>query len=192
MNTILKLVVRLSIFIILQYAKQSFPCSLAFSIPSAVKSADGSNIPFIVPSDIAYDDLHIMIAEKLRCFPGLLRLRYRLESDKPRTSATSLQSTDEMRFFLERMRGLIVPQRLPSGKISSRTLKPVCVYFEDAADEKDTSVLNSKSGGSKKVRHTVSPLLLFDLLGITGYIWNVPFICCFDKLIRQQNESPPG
>jgi len=81
-------------------------------IHAAVKSSDGSNTPFVVQLDVSFDGLRIAVAEKLRCFPGLLKLRYRLESDKPKASATSIQSDDELKFFINRMRGLIVPQRL--------------------------------------------------------------------------------
>jgi hypothetical protein len=56
----------------------------------------------------------------------------------------SIQSDEELGFFKECMRGLIVPQRLPSGKISSRALKPVHMYFEDGAHDE-------KSGSLKKV-----------------------------------------
>jgi hypothetical protein len=82
------------------------------------------------------------------CFPGLLKLRYQLESDKPKASATSIQSDNELKFFINRMRGLIVPQRLPSGKISSRVLKPVLVYFEDAGEEKEVMVTNKSTTSS--------------------------------------------
>jgi hypothetical protein len=122
-----------------------------FSIHAAVKSSDGSNTPFVVQSDVTFDGLRIAVSEKLRCFPGLLKLRYRLESDKPKASATSIQLNDELKFFINRMRGLIVPQRLPSGKISSRVLKPVLVYFEDAGEEKEVMVTNKSTTSSKKV-----------------------------------------
>src|SRR5215510_13447362 len=72
-----------------------------FTIPSAIKCADGSNVPFAVPSTITFDDLRQMVAEKLRRFPGLLRLRYRLDSDKPKAGATSIQSDEELDLFKE-------------------------------------------------------------------------------------------
>lgn len=107
-----------------------------------MKSPDGSNIPFIVQSDVTWENLRIIVAEKLRCFPGLLKLRYRLESDRAKAGATSIHSEEELNFFKDRMRALIVPQRLPSGKISTRALKPVLVYFEDANEENVTITSN--------------------------------------------------
>jgi hypothetical protein len=81
---------------------------LAFNIPSAVKCPDGSNVPFTVPSTVTYDKLYIMVARKLKRFPGLMNLQYHLESDKPRTGATSIQS-EELALFKEHLRALIVP-----------------------------------------------------------------------------------
>jgi hypothetical protein len=118
-----------------------------------VKSPDGSNIPFVVWSDVTWENLCIIVAEKLRCFPGLLKLRYRLESDRAKAGATSIHSEEELNFFKDRMRALIVPQRLPSGKISTRALKPVLVYFEDANEENVTITSNkaASAASSKKV-----------------------------------------
>jgi hypothetical protein len=93
----------------------------------------------------------MLVAEKLKCFPGLLQLRYRLDTDKPRTSATSIRTEDELEIFRDRMRLLLVPQRLASGNISTRMLKMVCVCFEDAADDTITR-LGESNGISKKVR----------------------------------------
>lgn len=123
-----------------------------FNISAVVKRRDGSNCPFTVSSSTKFDDLKILIAEKLRCFPGLLELRYRLDTDKQKAAATSIQTTEEFVIFKDRMRTLIVPQKLPSGKLSTRVLKPVTVSFEDGADS-DTPVPshNSSQSGEKKV-----------------------------------------
>ena len=123
-----------------------------FSISAVVKKRDGSNCPFTVPSSMKFDDLRILIAEKLRCFPGLLELRYRLDTDKQKAAATSIQTPEEFGIFKDRMRSLIVPQRLPSGKLSTRALKPVTVSFEDRADSDiPTTSHNSSHHGEKKV-----------------------------------------
>jgi hypothetical protein len=124
----------------------------AFNIPSAVKLRDGSYVPFSVPSAITLDALRYLVAEKLGCFPGLVRLRYRLDSDKQKAGATSIQSEEELRIFTDRMRLLIVPQKLPSGKISTRVLKPVRVDFEDAAAEGGTQEAPASKVAGKKVR----------------------------------------
>lgn len=120
-----------------------------FNISAVVKKRDGSNCPFTVHSSMKFDDLKILVAEKIRCFPGLLELRYRLDTDKQKAAATSIQTPEEFRIFKDRMRTLIVPQKLPSGKLSTRVLKPVTVAFEDGADS-DIPAPNH-SGGEKKV-----------------------------------------
>jgi hypothetical protein len=93
-----------------------------------------------------------MVAEKLRRFPGLLQLRYQLENDK-KAGATSIQSDEELNFFKEHMRALIVPRKLARGGMSNRVLKPVRVCFEDAADHDESGVKDArvagKAGGKK-------------------------------------------
>jgi hypothetical protein len=100
-----------------------------------------------VPSTIGYDELYIMIAGKLRSSPSFLHLQYWLESDKPKTGAVSIQSDDELVLFEACMRPLIVPQQLPSGKISTRSLKPVSIFFEDATTA--ASAKTAKNSGKK-------------------------------------------
>jgi hypothetical protein len=116
-------------------------------------------VPFSIVSNITFDNLRTVVAEKLRRYPGLVQLRYRLDSDKQNVGATSIQSVEELNLFKEHMRVRIVPQRLASGKISSRALRPVRVYFEDADDEnsygaKDTTTTGK--AGSKKVSRYIS------------------------------------
>ena len=74
-------------------------------------------------------------------------LQYRLSSDNTKIGAISIQTNEELLFFKERLRQMIVPPRLANGKASSRTPKPVLVYFEDASETKETPT----SSGSKKV-----------------------------------------
>jgi hypothetical protein len=126
-------------------------CWAAFKIPSAVKCSDGTYAPFTIASTISYDGLHILIAEKLRCFPGLMKLQYRLDSDKAKTGATSIRSDEELSIFKERMRRLIVPQRLPSGKISTRPLREVRVCFEDAGEQAAGKDISAGKTAGKKV-----------------------------------------
>ena len=114
----------------------------------------------------------MLVAEKLRCFPGLLKLRYRLDTDRQMANATSIQSEEEFAIFIDRMRSLIVPQRLPSGKISSRVLKPVTVCFKDGANS-DSSGQNSaktSQNGTKKVRLVFFYLSFADLGRTEGII----------------------
>ena len=122
-----------------------------FNISAVVKKRDGSNCPFTVPSSIELTNLKILIAEKLHCFPGLLELRYRLDTDKQKAPATSIQTAEEFTIFKDRMRTLIVPQKLPSGKLSTRALKPVTVSFEDRAESDIPAPSHNSSHGEKKV-----------------------------------------
>jgi hypothetical protein len=107
-----------------------------------------------------FNALKMIVAEKLRRFPGLLELRYRLDTDKQKAAATSIQTVEEFEIFKDRMRSLIVPQRLPSGKLSTRVLKPVTVSFEDGADSDIPAPSRNSShtsqSGEKKVRFIVS------------------------------------
>jgi hypothetical protein len=69
---------------------------------------------------------------------------------------TSIQTPDELKLFIEQMKQLIVPQRLPSGRISARALKPVRVLFEDATEEP----VECEAGGSKPAGKQVSSFKL--------------------------------
>jgi hypothetical protein len=131
-----------------------------FSIPSAIKCKDGSYAPVEVTSTITYEPLLKAIAEELNRFPGLIELRYRLEGDKPKVGATTIKSEVQLEHFKQRMRLLIVPQRLANGKISQRQLKPIRVYFEDAAEdiiERSGKNLQNKSA-ENKVRHGLATI----------------------------------
>jgi hypothetical protein len=130
-----------------------------------VKTSNGSNMPFAVPSSTTYDDLRILVAEKLRRFPGLVQLRYRLESDRPKAGATSIQSEEEFGYFMEHMRMLIVPPRTQSGKKSARALKPIRVYFEDAADT-DGGVGPNEASSNKKVSVLIPSIYLSRLIDL--------------------------
>ena len=79
----------------------------------------------------------------------LPRLCYRLENNKPKIGATSIQTDEELDLFKECMRVLIVPQKLPNGKISTQILKPVRVYFEDATDEHAAEIPMGKTVAKK-------------------------------------------
>ena len=124
----------------------------AFKIPSSVKYSDGSNAPLTIFSTVTLDELKIIIAEKLHRFPGLIQLRYRLDTDKPKAGATSIRTEEELELFKERMRVLIVPRKLSSGKTSSRALKQFTVVFEDAAEEGAANEAQTKKTTGKKVR----------------------------------------
>ncbi|KAI6125920.1 hypothetical protein EDD16DRAFT_1517042 [Pisolithus croceorrhizus] len=130
----------------------------AFDIQCAVCLPDGGNSPFKILSTVTLDELHIAVSEKLHCFPGLVSLHYRLDSDKAKFGAMSIQSEEELDLFKMRMHGLIVPQHLPSGKLSTHPLKAILVFFEDVstADAKNPST----AGNSNKAAMRSSQKLL--------------------------------
>ena len=119
---------------------------LAFDISGVVCRQDGANAPITVPSTTTLDKLRIAVAEKLGRFPGLVVLQYRLSYDNAKIGAISIQTNEELLLFKQRLRKIIVPPRLANGKVSTRTPKPVLVYFEDASIETPTS---SGSTGKK-------------------------------------------
>lgn len=123
------------------------PLKCSFVIQGAVRQSDGSNSPLQIPSGITLDGLRIAVAEKLGRFPGLVKLRYRLDSDKAKAGTISIQNDDELAMFKDRMRSLIVPPRLANGKPSNRPLKNVLIYFEDA-DVEDPALNNSHKMGA--------------------------------------------
>ena len=99
---------------------------------------------------MSLDTLRIAVAEKLGRFPGLVVLQYRLSNDNAKIGSISIQTCDKLQIFKERLRKMIVPPLLANGKVSTRTLKPVLVYFEDASSEMRETPL-ATSSGSKKV-----------------------------------------
>ena len=128
------------------YASQNY--HTAFVIQCATRQPDGSNSPFEISSATSFDDLRNLVSEKLGRFPGLLRLCYRLDSDKVKSGATSIQTEMEFKIFKDRMRNLIVPPVLSNGKKSTRPMKKVVVCFEDGSttDQQSTNpVTGNKS-----------------------------------------------
>lgn len=122
-----------------------------FTIQCTVKDSNGSNVPFSIPSTITLNELYTLVASKSVYDKGSLRLRYRLESDKAKAGATSIGSNEELDIFTQRMRPLIVPQRLANGKISTRALKAIVVHFEDAMVAEENNKVAQHKGKVKKV-----------------------------------------
>jgi hypothetical protein len=120
-----------------------------------VKGRDGSYIPFNIESSTTFDNFCILIGQKTNSFPGLLRLQYRLDTDKPKSPWTSIRSEEELKMFISKMRPLIVPAKLANGQKSTRVLKAFTVYLqdvsEDAAKEGTAAPTRSDKGSSKKV-----------------------------------------
>jgi hypothetical protein len=119
-----------------------------------VKNADGGNSPFTIESSISFENLRNTVAEKIGRHPNVVRLQYKLANDKVKAPTTSIQNNDELQIFMERMRILLVPQRLASGKFSKRVpTKNTMVCFEDAAVVEGKKVESSDaSKGKKKVQ----------------------------------------
>ncbi|KAI6096096.1 hypothetical protein EDD16DRAFT_1720267 [Pisolithus croceorrhizus] len=124
------------------------PEMCAFDIQCAVCLPDGGNSPFKISSTVTLDELRIAVSEKLHRFPGLVSLRYQLDSDKAKFGATSIQSEEELDLFKTRMCGLIVPQRLANGKLSTCLLKAILIFFEDVSTV-DTKNPSTASNGNK-------------------------------------------
>jgi len=129
-------------------------CLLVFKIPSLAKSTDGSNSPFVIESSITLKELCNTIAERLGRHPNVIQLRYKLANDKVKAPATSIRNENELEFFVERMRNLLVPQRLSNGKKSKRApAKNSTVCFEDVAvvEAQGKMAEGSNGKGKKKV-----------------------------------------
>ncbi|KAH9955210.1 hypothetical protein BGW80DRAFT_1467220 [Lactifluus volemus] len=109
------------------------PSTCDFEISAVVTKQDGSNCPFTIKSFTSFKQLRDLVSEKLGCYPGSLKLRYRLDTDKPKTLATSIHSC------------------LASGKISSRHLRPVTVCFEDGSNTDQSSSQSTSRPGATSV-----------------------------------------
>jgi hypothetical protein len=135
-----------------------------------VTKQDGSNCPFTIKSFTSFKRLRDLVSEKLGCYPGSLKLRYRLDTDKPKTPATSIHSVDELKIFRDRMRLLIVPQRLASGKISSRHLRPVTVCFEDGSNtDQSSSQSTSRPGATSADKQVCNSIYVSFLKALLKY-----------------------
>jgi hypothetical protein len=108
-----------------------------------------SQIQFQISSNVTLDELCNVIAEKLRRHPGFIKLQYRLDC-KAKTAFTSIQSNEDLEMFVKTVRPLIVVLLLSNGKPSTRPMKPVVVYFDDAASE-DQSAGPAPTGNHNKV-----------------------------------------
>lgn len=125
---------------------------------------DGTNSPFTIPSEISLHDLRTTVAEKLNLFPDHVTLRYRLDSDKQKDGATSIQTSDELDLFKARLRALVVPQRLTNGKPSTRPIKKVTVYFEAVGvDGQGNGNAGSSGDGRAAVCSIVIQVRIFKL-----------------------------
>jgi hypothetical protein len=118
-----------------------------------VRGRDGSYSPFNVESTTSFDALRILIGEKLNCFPGTLQLVYRVNNNK---QSMSIRTEEELKIFMTQMRGQIVPPATKNGQPSTRSIKAVIVYFEDAGE---ATVKESSAASSKNSAKQASPLL---------------------------------
>jgi len=107
----------------------------------------------MIPSEISLHDLHTTVAEKLKLFPDHVVLWYRLDSDKQKDGATSIQTGNELDLFKAQLRALVVPQRLTNGKPSTRPIKKVTIYFKAIGHSVDGQ--GSGNAGSSGDRRTV-------------------------------------
>ena len=136
-----------------------------FDIECAVRQQDGTNSPFRISSVISLDDLRNLVAEKLERFPGHVRLCYRLDLDKAKAGAISIQTEAEFKLFNDRMRDLLVPPVLANGKKSSRIMKKVQVIFEDASIDQQSS---NPVGNKVRILSSTNARLNFYSIGCNG------------------------
>jgi hypothetical protein len=81
-------------------------------------------MPFSIESNIDFDSLRIKIGGKLDMLPGLLNLRYRLNTEKAKQAITSIASADELSIFVDRMRALLYHSDLPTVRYQLRLSRP--------------------------------------------------------------------
>ncbi|KAI9573991.1 hypothetical protein HD554DRAFT_2035111 [Boletus coccyginus] len=93
--------------------------------PQACHKPNGTNSPFKVLSQITYDQLHMLVAKKLKCYSKTLKLQYWLDSNNAKHTATSIQSEQELMLFKMRMCPMLIPPHLANGKPSTHSLKNV-------------------------------------------------------------------
>ncbi|KAI9451136.1 hypothetical protein F5148DRAFT_1152556 [Russula earlei] len=129
------------------------PETCAFKIPCAMRKSDGSYSPFAINSTTTLHDLHDAVGEKLGQHPNTLQLQYKLSNDKVKAPATSIEDESELEIFIMKMRALIVPLCLATGKLSKRgPPKNLMVCFEDGMmEEKKTG--NADGKGKKMAGH---------------------------------------
>jgi hypothetical protein len=126
--------------------------SLVFKISCAIKNADGSNSPFTIEFSISLEDLQNAIAEKIERHPNVVWLRYKLANNKVKSLTMLIQNNDELQIFIKRIRILLIPQRLASGKCSKHvSTKNTMVCFKDGivVEEKKAKSYNSGKGKKK-------------------------------------------
>ncbi len=118
-----------------------------------MRNADSSNSPFTIKSSISLEDLRNTVAEKIGRHPNIVQLQYKLANDKVKAPTTSIQNNDELQIFIERMRILLVPQCLASGKCSKCVpTKNTMVCFKDVAVPVEGKKAESDGKGKKKVQ----------------------------------------
>ncbi|KIK79326.1 hypothetical protein PAXRUDRAFT_16381 [Paxillus rubicundulus Ve08.2h10] len=125
-----------------------------FTIQCMAPCPDGSNAPFSISSTTTLNVLHDIVAEKMEQFPALVCLQYHLYSDKAKQALTSIQTTEEFTLFKGCLQSLIIPGRLPSGRMSTHAPKNPVIHFEN------TSIggggpHTSSNKGHKSFRHDI-------------------------------------
>ncbi|KAI9454840.1 hypothetical protein HD554DRAFT_2331680 [Boletus coccyginus] len=122
---------------------------LAFTIQCSAPHPDGTHAPFKILSTITLTALRDIVAEKMERHPKVVRLQYRLDSDKAKQASTSIHSSDELDIFIGCLQDLIIPGRLPSGRKSTCAPKNPVVQFEDAASLGNSGFSRPGKGGAK-------------------------------------------
>jgi hypothetical protein len=104
---------------------------------------------YTIDSNVSLTELTDLVAKKMNVYAHGLELQYRfINNDKPSAVATDVTTEDELKILIKKLRLLSVPQILPNGKKSSKTLSPPTVRFEIAGEVMEEQIKNV--GGIKK------------------------------------------
>jgi hypothetical protein len=91
----------------------------AFQISAEVK-IQGNNVPVNIPSTMTLNKLKIKMGEMFNGFPGLLKLWYRLSTDKASKGATAIFDDNQFSIFIEQVQPLFLPKLNKNGSESKQ------------------------------------------------------------------------
>jgi hypothetical protein len=114
--------------------------------------------PFTITSNFSLKELVAVVAVKMDVYAGHLELQYHLVSnDKLSTSAMDITMEAELKILIKKLQLLSVPQVLPSGRKSSKTLIPPMVKFEKAGSEFEEEQKGTGSGQKVRMLSFINP-----------------------------------
>jgi hypothetical protein len=111
----------------------------------------GSRMVEIIASTTPWFLFQEKLAELFNVYPGLLHAQYRFSTDPKCSLPLDLTMQVHYEMLITLLRPLVVPQRLRSGKRSTRKMKPVTVQVFNKADEP----LSAEGCGGNKVSYSL-------------------------------------